>query len=113
MNMSFLRIWLATVLLVLALPALAQTPAAASSGGESARHAAKPRTLSTANAPRLGDFDQMLERRVIRVYVPYSRSLYFVDKGRERGISVELIRDFERWVNQKYAKQLKKRPLTV
>lgn len=50
---------------------------------------------------------------MIRVYVPYSRSLYFIDKGRERGLSVELIRDFERWVNQKYAKQLGKRPVTA
>ena len=50
---------------------------------------------------------------MIRVYVPYSRSLYFIDKGRERGLSVELIRDFERWVNQKYAKQLGKRPVTI
>lgn len=112
MKISHMRVWLATALLALALPALAQTPAT-SSGGESARQTVKPRTLSTANAPRLGDFDQMLERRVIRVYVPYSRSLYFVDKGRERGISVELIRDFERWINQKYARQLQKRPLTV
>lgn len=45
--------------------------------------------------------------------VPYSRSLYFVDKGRERGLNAELVRDFERWVNQRYAKQLGKRPLTV
>jgi hypothetical protein len=29
--------------------------------------------------------------------VPYSRSLYFIDKGRERGISADLIREFERW----------------
>ena len=50
---------------------------------------------------------------MIRVYAPYSRSLYYVDKGRERGIAAELVRDFERWVNQKYAKQLGKRPLTV
>ena len=55
----------------------------------------------------------MLKRRMIRVYVPRSRSLYFVDKGRERGIAAELIRDFERWVNQKYSKKLGKRPLTI
>ena len=55
----------------------------------------------------------MLERRIIRVLVPYSRTLYFIDKGRERGITAELVRDFERYVNQKYAKQLGKRPLTV
>ncbi len=53
----------------------------------------------------------MLERRVIRVSVPYSRSLYFIDKGRERGIAAELIRDFERWVNQKNAKSSASVPL--
>jgi membrane-bound lytic murein transglycosylase MltF len=55
----------------------------------------------------------MLERRMIRVLVPYSRTLYFVDKGHERGITAELVRDFERYLNKKYAKQLGKRPLTV
>jgi len=72
MKISFLRIWLATALLASVLPAFSQTPAA-STGGESARQTVKPRTLSTANAPHLGDFDQMLERRVIRIYAPYSR----------------------------------------
>lgn len=69
--------------------------------------------LLQANKSLTGDFDAMLERRVIRFLVPYSRSLYFVDKGRERGISAELARDFEQYLNRKYAKQLGKRPLTV
>jgi membrane-bound lytic murein transglycosylase MltF len=72
-----------------------------------------PRKLIIANKPWTGDFDQMLERRVIRVYAPFSRSLYFNDKGRERGIAVELVRDWERYLNVKYAKQLRKRPLTI
>ena len=55
----------------------------------------------------------MLERRIIRALVPYSRSLYFNDKGRERGITADTVRDFERWINKKYAKKLGKRPLTV
>jgi len=71
------------------------------------------RQLNIAKKPWTGDFDKMFERRMIRVYVPYSRSLYFVDRGRERGLSAELVRDFERWVNQKYAKRLGKRPLTI
>jgi membrane-bound lytic murein transglycosylase MltF len=75
--------------------------------------AGKPRALNLENKPWKGDFDRMLERRMIRVLVPYSRTLYYVDKGRERGITAELVRDFERHVNQKYAKQLGKRPLTV
>jgi membrane-bound lytic murein transglycosylase MltF len=77
------------------------------SGGGTAR------SLSIANKPWKGDFEAMLERRIIRVDVPYSRSLYFIDKGHERGIDAELVRDFERWINKKYAKRLGKRPLTV
>jgi len=75
--------------------------------------AAKARQLSLENKPWKGDFDAMLERRLIRVLVPYSRTLYFVDKGRERGVTADLVRDFERYLNRKYAKQLGKRPLTV
>jgi membrane-bound lytic murein transglycosylase MltF len=71
------------------------------------------RKLAISNKTWTGDFDQMLERRVIRVYAPYSRSLYFSDKGRERGLAAELIRDFEHFLNIKYAKQLGKRPLTI
>src|SRR5262249_7895423 len=67
----------------------------------------------TENKPWKGDFDAMLERRSIRVFVPYSRSLYFNDKGTERGLAVELVRDFEKFLNRKYAKRLGKRPLTV
>ena len=85
--------------------AAADTRAASAHGGA--------RQLLQANKPWTGDFDAMLERRVIRVLAPYSRSLYFVDKGRERGITAELARDFERYVNRKYAKRLGKRPLTV
>ena len=73
----------------------------------------KARGLTVATKAWKGDFDGMLERRVVRIYVPYSRSLYFVDKGKERGISAYLIREFERYENRKYAKQLGKRPLSV
>ncbi len=75
--------------------------------------AAKQRQLSLQVEPWTGDFDKMLERRVIRVLVPYSRTLYYVDKGHERGLTAELVREFERYLNQRYAKQLGKRPLTV
>jgi membrane-bound lytic murein transglycosylase MltF len=70
-----------------------------------------PRQLSLAAKPWTGDFDAMIQRRMIRVLVPYSRTLFYNDKGRERGITAELVRDFERYVNQKY--KTGKRPLTV
>lgn len=49
----------------------------------------------------------------LRPLPPFSRSLYFSDKGRERGLAVELVRDFERYLNVKHAKALGKRPLTI
>jgi membrane-bound lytic murein transglycosylase MltF len=96
-----------------AVSAPAGNPAAsaqASSGNPSAK---KTRQLSLAFKPWKGDFDGMLERRVMRVYVPYSRTIYFVDKGRERGAAADLIRQLERWLNKKHAKALGKRPLTI
>jgi membrane-bound lytic murein transglycosylase MltF len=74
---------------------------------------AAARGLPTEIKPWTGDFDGMLERRAIRVLVPYSRSLYFNDRGRERGIAADTVRGFENWLNKKYAKPLGNRPLTV
>ena len=79
----------------------------------SAQAPTKPRRLNLADKAWTGDFDAMVERRMIRVLVPHSRTLYYNDKGRERGLTAELVRDFERYVNQKYAKQLGNRPITV
>jgi len=71
------------------------------------------RQLVLEAKPWTGDLDGMLERRRIRVLVPYSRTLFVTDHGRERGLAAELARDFERYINRKYAKQLGKRPVTV
>jgi membrane-bound lytic murein transglycosylase MltF len=103
--------------LVLAAGAHAQTPTAKPSAQAASPPAAAgkadERGLDLATKAWKDDFDAMLQRRSIRFYVPYSRSLYFLDKGHERGISADLIREFERWVNKKYAAKLGKRPLTA
>jgi membrane-bound lytic murein transglycosylase MltF len=88
--------------------ALAQTAVPPAGNGQ-----AKARGLSVAEKKWTGDFDAMKERRMIRVLVPYSRTLFYNDKGRERGVTAENVRDFERWLNQKYAKELGKRPITI
>jgi membrane-bound lytic murein transglycosylase MltF len=71
------------------------------------------RSLVFTSQEWAGDFDKMLERRVVRVLVPHSRTFYFGDKGRERGLTGESMRDFEHYLNRKYSKKLGKRPLTV
>lgn len=81
--------------------------------GAHAGEAAKPRQMALTVKEWKGDYDKMVERRMIRVLVPYSRSLYFNDKGRERGLTADLVRDFERYINQKHRKALGKRPITV
>jgi membrane-bound lytic murein transglycosylase MltF len=55
--------------------------------------------------PRFDDFDVMLKRRVIRVLVPPSRTMFFLDKGEAYGITIEFMREFEKWLNKKYAKK--------
>ena len=73
---------------------------------------AAPMTAIEPDAkPWLGDFDGMLERRVIRVLVPYSRTLYFNDKGAQRGLVADSLKDFELYLNKKL--KLKSRPISV
>jgi membrane-bound lytic murein transglycosylase MltF len=60
-----------------------------------------------------GDFDGMFERRLVRVAVPYSRSLFYHDRGHERGLTAGLVRKFEEHLNKKHKPDLEKRPITV
>ncbi len=52
--------------------------------------------------PSTADFDQMRQTRLIRILVPYSKTIYFLDKGAERGTAAELGRELENWLNKKY-----------
>ena len=49
-----------------------------------------------------GDFDGMRKRRIIRVLTVYNKTNYFVDKGRQRGITYDAFQLFEDWINKKY-----------
>ena len=72
---------------------------------------AQPVALDTELRPWTGDFDGMLERRVVRVLVPYSRSLFFNDKGAQRGLLADELKDFEVFLNKKH--KLRSRRITV
>jgi membrane-bound lytic murein transglycosylase MltF len=90
-------------------PPVASTPVPASA----AVPASAPRQIVLANKPWRGDFDAMLDRRVIRVLAPFSRTLYFNDRGHERGLTADFARDFERFIKKTYADRLGNRPITV
>jgi membrane-bound lytic murein transglycosylase MltF len=52
--------------------------------------------------PWTGDLDGMLERRVIRILVPYSKTLFFIDRGRQLGVVAELGQRFQTWINARH-----------
>ncbi len=56
-----------------------------------------------------GDFDGMAERTLIRALVPYSKTFYFLDGADQRGLTYELLREFEKYIN----KMLRKKTLRI
>ena len=62
--------WLRALVLVAALA----TPV---TSAQETPLAAPPHQLSLENTPWKGDFAQMLQRRILRVLIPYSRTLFF------------------------------------
>jgi membrane-bound lytic murein transglycosylase MltF len=52
-----------------------------------------------------GDLDGMIQRRLIRVLVAYSKTHYFVDKATQRGLTYDFGRLFEDDLNKKLKKK--------
>jgi membrane-bound lytic murein transglycosylase MltF len=65
--------------------------------------------MSRINPSWKGDYDDMVKRRVIRVLVTYSKTFYFIDGVKQKGLSYEMIQSFEKHINR----QQKKHPLKV
>jgi len=65
--------------------------------------------IPVLSRPWAGDLDGMEERRVVRVLTVYGLGRYFVDGGREKGITYELFKMFEDALN----KRLKKKHIRV
>jgi membrane-bound lytic murein transglycosylase MltF len=59
-------------------------------------------------AKHLYDFDGMQKRRVVRVVVPFSKTLYFLDGGRQLGLAVEFGAELEKELNKGKKKEIEK-----
>ncbi len=59
------------------------------------------------------DLDAMLQRGIIRVAVTHSKTHYFIDKGRQYGITSETLQAFEVYLRQRFKAKLKGRALSV
>jgi len=47
-----------------------------------------------------GDLPELIERRAVRALVPYSKTFYFLDGGRQRGLAYESLKQFEKDLNE-------------
>ena len=50
--------------------------------------------------PLYGDWPEIRKRRVLRVLVPYSRTFFYHENGRTRGISADLLAELELYLNK-------------
>ena len=60
-----------------------------------------------------GSYSEMLQRGLIRIAVPYDRTVYMNDKGSPRGLAPEMAKGISKWLNAKYAGQLKGKSIVV
>ena len=63
--------------------------------------------LTDKVATRKGDLDEILNERVLRVLVVNDNANFYLNEGRQDGLHVSLMREFERWVNQRHYPQQK------
>jgi membrane-bound lytic murein transglycosylase MltF len=57
----------------------------------------------------IGDYDEMVGRKLIRALVPYSKTFYFLDGAQPKGATYEMMKLFEKEIN----KTLKTRHLKI
>jgi membrane-bound lytic murein transglycosylase MltF len=70
-----------------------------------ARAAEKTVTPQPTTDRWTGDLDGMAKRGQIRALVVYSKTLYFIDRGQQRGITYEALQAFERHVNERLGRK--------
>lgn len=58
--------------------------------------------------PWIGDLHGMEKRRLIRILVPYSKTIYFIDRGRQFGTAVEFGQALESYINRSRKKEIER-----
>jgi len=81
------------------------TPNEAARVDETEDTGAERQLLELVHTPWVGDLDGMLERRLIRVLILPSRTMYFLDKGKPGGFAAEYRDAFETFINRRFPPQ--------
>src|SRR5262245_37753201 len=101
------------VVVCLLVLALGHVPCAVAEHGKAAKNSALNPNPSTAIKTFTGDLDGMLQHRVIRALVVYSKTQFYVVRGRPQGISHDALKAFEAFINKKFPTKSKHVPLHV
>src|SRR6516164_11236142 len=97
---SILRPWLLLAAVVVGLCCVGQaTRSQAADGGA---------TALPPFVPWVGDFYAMQQRRLIRLIVPYSKTIFFIDKGEPLGTAAEWGSELDNWLNKGKKSELKR-----
>ncbi len=105
------RFGLSGVLLIAAVGALVAGAGCSRRNTAAPAETERPRLLDTFPAELgldrrwTGDLDGMVERGVVRVLVTYSRTFYFLDGARQRGLTYEALQQFEAFLNRKLGRR--------
>ena len=78
-----------------------------------AAQAQSPTLQPANNEAWLGTYSQMLQRGVIRVAVPYDRTIYVNDKGVPKGVAIAMAKGMQAWINQQHAQELQGKNVVV
>ncbi|MDT3776814.1 lytic transglycosylase F [Nitrospira sp. MA-1] len=90
--------WLAC--LVLSILFLFVIPGSESGASQESENQLFSPKFPQALKPWTGDWDGMVSRNQVRVLVPFSKTYYFLDRGRQRGLTYDLMKIFAKQINQ-------------
>lgn len=112
-KLAFMRRKMATLLVCIVAAVWAASAAQAPAQEPSAEAAedSLPPILELALRPWTGTFDEMAERKIIRIAIPVSLATYFVDGARQAGPTYELAVAYEKYLRDTLGKPA--RDLTV
>ncbi|MEP1933212.1 MAG: transglycosylase SLT domain-containing protein [Roseibium sp.] len=57
--------------------------------------------------PFEGDFDKIIERGMLRVLIPFSKTFYMIDNGVQRGTTVEMMTQLGKYLDKRHGKKVR------
>ncbi len=77
-------------------------------GGDNGWTQSNEQFVRSMFVPHTDDFDGMEKRRVVRIIVPFSKTIYFFDRGQQLGTAVDIGTALENELNEDRKKQIDK-----